>query len=138
VQNRFVRGCWSTKLAKIKPLVTVSRTSRSKPATTTAAEPAPTKSPAATPALPASSSEKATSRSVQSTTKSAKSQAAIGDKVNLNTATKEELDALPGIGPVKAQAIIDARPFKSIEDVKRVKGIKEGEFSKIKDQITVE
>jgi hypothetical protein len=32
----------------------------------------------------------------------------------------------------------DARPFKSIEDVKRVKGIKEGEFSKIKDLITVE
>ena len=34
-----------------------------------------------------------------------------GKLVNLNTAPKEEADASPGIGPVKAQAIIDARPF---------------------------
>jgi competence protein ComEA len=63
---------------------------------------------------------------------------AAGKLVNLNTAAKEELDALPGIGPVKAQAIIDSRPFKTIEDVMKVKGIKEGEFSKIKDLITVQ
>jgi competence protein ComEA len=61
--------------------------------------------------------------------------------ININTATKEELDGLPGIGPVKAQAIIDYRnangPFKSPEDIMKVKGIKEGEFGKIKDQISV-
>jgi len=61
--------------------------------------------------------------------------------ININTATKEQLDALPGIGPAKAQAIIDYRnangPFKSPEDVMKVKGIKEGEFGKIKDQISV-
>lgn len=61
--------------------------------------------------------------------------------VNLNTATKEELDALPGIGPVKAQAIIDYRnangPFRTPEDVMKVRGIKEGEFGKIRDQISV-
>ena len=37
----------------------------------------------------------------------------------------------------KAQAIIDGRPFKTIEDIMTVKGIKEGEFGKIKDMITV-
>src|SRR5438477_13136537 len=61
--------------------------------------------------------------------------------VNINTATKEQLDVLPGIGPVKAQAIIDYRnangPFKAPQDIMKVKGIKEGEFGKIKDQIAV-
>ncbi len=58
-------------------------------------------------------------------------------KIDLNTATKEELESLPDIGPVRAQAIIDARPFSSIEDVMKVKGIKQGVFNKIKDQIRV-
>ena len=61
--------------------------------------------------------------------------------VNINTATKDELDVLPGIGPVKAQAIIDHRnangPFKTPEDIMKVKGIKEGEFGKLKGQISV-
>jgi competence protein ComEA len=64
---------------------------------------------------------------------------AAGTKININTATAEELDRLPGIGPVKAKAIVDYRAqigkFKSIEDVEKVKGIKAGEFSKIKDSI---
>ncbi len=61
--------------------------------------------------------------------------------ININTATAEELDKLPGIGPVKSQAIIQYREehggFKSIDEIKNVKGIKEGEFGKIKDNITV-
>ena len=44
---------------------------------------------------------------------------------------------LPDIGPVKAQAIIDGRPYTKIEDVMKVKGIKQGIFNKIKDWITV-
>ncbi len=61
-----------------------------------------------------------------------------GKKVNINTASKEELDALPEIGPVKAQAIIDGRPYMKPEDIMKVKGIKEGVYGKIKDLITVE
>ena len=61
--------------------------------------------------------------------------------VNLNTATVDELVALPGIGPVKAQAIIDHRtahgPFKSIEGLKDVKGIGATRFEKLKPELTV-
>jgi competence protein ComEA len=63
--------------------------------------------------------------------------AVAGPRVNINKATREELDGLPGIGPVLARAIIDARPFKTIEDIKKIKGIKEVEFAKIKDLISV-
>lgn len=57
---------------------------------------------------------------------------------NINTATLQELEALNGIGPVKAQAIIEGRPYKSPEDIMKVKGIKEGIYNKIKDHITVQ
>src|ERR1700675_2120856 len=61
--------------------------------------------------------------------------------VNINTATKEELDALPEIGPVKAQAIVDYRakngPFKTPEDIMKVSGIKEGTYTKLKGLISV-
>jgi competence protein ComEA len=71
----------------------------------------------------------------------AKSQLAPGEKLNINTATAEQLDALFGIGPIKSQAIVDYRnengKFKAIEDVMKVKGIKEGEFAKIKDYIKI-
>jgi len=64
-----------------------------------------------------------------------------GEKININKATTEDLDRLPGIGPVKSQAIIDYRNqhggFKTIEEIQQVKGIKEGEFSKLKDFIKV-
>jgi competence protein ComEA len=74
-------------------------------------------------------------------TTAAKVKLAPGEKLNINTATAEQLDALFGIGPVKSQAIVDYRTangkFTAIEDVMKVKGIKEGEFAKIKDFIKV-
>lgn len=62
-------------------------------------------------------------------------------KVNINTAGVNELTALSGIGEARAQDIISYReengPFQSIEDIKKVSGIKDAVFQKIKDEITV-
>lgn len=62
-------------------------------------------------------------------------------KVNLNTATKEELMTLTGIGESRAEDILRYRSeqgaFTCIEDIMNVSGIKEGAFAKIKDQIEV-
>lgn len=63
------------------------------------------------------------------------------DLININTATLEELDSLPGIGPTIAQRIIDYRnkngPFNTIEDIMNVSGIGPATFDEIKDLITV-
>jgi competence protein ComEA len=62
-------------------------------------------------------------------------------KININTASAEELKTLPGIGDAKAKDIIDYRtkngPFKSIEDIMNVPGIKEARFNSLKDKICV-
>ncbi len=83
--------------------------------------------------------KKATSKVVETkaTKAVAKSDLAPGEKININKATSEELQKLYGIGPVHAADIISARPFEKIEDIMKVKGIKEVEFGKIKEHITV-
>lgn len=62
-------------------------------------------------------------------------------KVNINTASEEELTTLTGIGDTRAKSIVEYREanggFQTIEDLMKVEGIKEGVFKKIKDSITV-
>lgn len=63
-------------------------------------------------------------------------------KININTATSQQLMTLPGIGESRAKDIIDYRQkngkFKSISDIKKISGIKDAAFDKIKDLICVE
>ncbi|WP_435796258.1 helix-hairpin-helix domain-containing protein [Micromonospora chersina] len=64
-----------------------------------------------------------------------------GGPVNLNTATLAQLDALPGVGPVLAQRILDHREqhggFRSVSDLRQVDGIGDARYEQLKDLVTV-
>lgn len=63
--------------------------------------------------------------------------AAVTGKININTATQAQIESLPGIGPVKAQAIIAGRPYASIEELTKAKGIGPKTYENLKSLITV-
>lgn len=66
---------------------------------------------------------------------------AQGGRININTADEKELDSLPGVGPSTAKRIIEYREtegsFQKPEDIKKVKGIGDGKYNKLKDKICV-
>ena len=67
-------------------------------------------------------------------------QPAAGEKVNINTASVEDLTTLPGVGKAYAERIVEYRekngPFKKVEDLLNVRGIGEKTFERIRDRIT--
>lgn len=67
--------------------------------------------------------------------------AEVGEPIDLNTADLAALDALPGIGPATARAILEERTrrggFRSPRDLLRVPGIGEGRFARLKDRVRV-
>jgi len=79
--------------------------------------------------------------SAQSKVPAPKPAATAAAPVNLNTATAEQLETIPGVGPRMAERIIDYRQknggFKKIEDLMNVSGVGEKSFLKMKPLITV-
>jgi competence ComEA-like helix-hairpin-helix protein len=134
-----VKGIGEAKFAKLKDVVSVDG---SAPVVLVAAA---VNSANNTAAKAANSTEKAVnnlntaaSQVANSATGSAKGGSMkAGEVVNINTASAAELDRLPGIGAVKAKAIIAARPFSSVEDLTKVKGIKQATLEKVRPYVTV-
>lgn len=120
-------GLSAKALEAIKPFVTVGSAQTAPVAAATANATAAT----------ASSKVTQSAKNVQQTAKSAAAKLAPVTKININTAEQSMIEKLPEIGPVKAKAIIDGRPYNSIEDVMKVKGIKGKTFDAIKDYIVV-
>ena len=79
----------------------------------------------------------------QANTAPAATQAAKGNdgRININTADEKALDELPGVGPATAKRIIEYResngPFAAPEDLKKVRGIGDAKFEKMKDKVAI-
>jgi competence ComEA-like helix-hairpin-helix protein len=60
-----------------------------------------------------------------------------GKRIDINTATQKELEALPGVGPTIAKRIIEGRPYRSVDELDRVNGIGKKRLEEIRPLVTV-
>ena len=79
--------------------------------------------------------QSSSSSSKAQTTSTAKTATSVGEKLDINSATKEQLQALPGIGEAYSQKIIDNRPYHTKRDLVTKKIIPQSTYDKIQGQI---
>ncbi len=86
-------------------------------------------------ALPLAMAQTATKSTKENPATAPKTAKSSTDKLDINTASKEQLEALPGIGATYSQKIIDGRPYKAKNELVSKKIIPQATYEKIKDMI---
>lgn len=123
--SAFAQGAQPSTGNPLKPAPAPAATAPAKPAPAAKAEPAKPAPAATAPAKPAPAA--------------AAPAATAGARINLNTASAEELDKLPQIGPARAKAIVEARAkgkFKNWDDFVARKAVPANAISAIKDKVS--